>query len=244
MPKVPEWLGNTFDAVFSRMMHTVTVTGTEFPAQALKKIRFEGDFNRLKYSPGHAIAFRVDHTNYRNYTPSYFDAEKGICDVLFYLHNRGPGSRFAQNLQTGDTIRMIEPRGKTMYDETNKYHFFFGDETSLGLFNDLKNRINANNQNYLGILELDKSYQSLPEKLGLSLDVVSKATRQAPAAEAIDCLLNEFPEDIMELWTDAVFYLTGNAQSIQAFRKALLEKGIKSRNIRTQAYWAEGKTGL
>jgi NADPH-dependent ferric siderophore reductase len=36
----------------------------------------------------------------------------------------------------------------------------------------------------------------------------------------------------------------GNAKSIQAFRKALREKGVSNKNIHTQPYWAEGKVGL
>jgi NADPH-dependent ferric siderophore reductase len=40
------------------------------------------------------------------------------------------------------------------------------------------------------------------------------------------------------------FILSGKAQSIQFVSRALKERGIPPRRLRTKAYWAPGKKGL
>jgi NADPH-dependent ferric siderophore reductase len=133
------------------------------------------------------------------------------------------------------------PRGFSVYDTTAKYHFFFGDETCISVFKSMKDEINSTENNYLGILELDKESVEVPAKLGLVVDVVPKSINKAEFAIQS---LHKLDPEIWNLWQNGQFYLLGNAKSIQAFRKALKEKGVSNKNIYTQPYWAEGKIGL
>lgn len=73
------------------------------------------------------------------------------------------------------------------------------------------------------------------------VDTVAKA---AGTAEFAIEALNKMEAKFWDLWKDGYFYLMGNAKSIQNFRKALKEKGVQSRNIYTQPYWADCKVGL
>lgn len=241
MPQVSKWIGDTTEIIFGSRIRTVTVSNTEYLNNQLKKICFEGDFRNIEYHIGYAVCFRVDDYSYRNYTPVYFNKAAGICEVLFHLHGKGPGSEFASRLREGDRVKMVIPRGKKMYRPESKYHFFFGDETTLGLFKGLKDIINDRDQNYIGVLELQNDFIEIPERLGLMTDTVQKSA--AYAGDAIR-FLNELDEVLWALWKDGTFYLTGNAASIQHFRKALKVRGINNRNIITQVYWAEGKRGL
>lgn len=238
MPKIPKWLGDTMETVFSAMMHKAIVEDITFLDDKLINVRFAGDFQKIKFVPGNVVEFRINETEYRHYTPAFFDSEKGICDILFYLHGKGPGSMWASTLKKANRINLIGPGGKLSYNPQSKYHLFFGDETSLSVFTCLKEIINENDQNYLCILELEDEHRHWPELTGLSADVVSKSPDD-PAREAILYL-----DGLQDLWDDATFYLTGNAKSIQAFRKALIARHIKSSQIRTEPYWADGKTGL
>lgn len=242
MPHMPKWMGNVVETVFKRFIHDVTVAEVEYIHPNLKRVTFTGDFSTVDFKLTQAVAFRVDDIHYRNYTPNFFDSEAGICSVCFYLHGNGPGSAFASRLTVGDKLKMMGPRGKSLYDEGSKYHFFFGDETSLGLFNSLKGVIHANQQEYLGVLTLHPDLFALPDKLDLMLDVVPKD--KAMPYEHSAAYVNSLQGKLWDVWQASIFYLTGNANAIKGVRKILLNKGVSPRNIRVQAFWAEGKQGL
>lgn len=241
MPKLPKWIGDFMESSFINKFCPVTITHIEYLHPQIKLIRFEGDFSAVRFKEGQAIIFRISEREFRNYTPYYFDSETGVCDVLFHLNSNGSGSRYMNSLETGETLLMGLPRGLNILKKTSKYHFFFGDETTLGLFKSLKVEIDKQEQNYIGVLEMDGGIEDVPEKMGLLIDVVPKS---ATHAERAINFLNELDEIIWTLWKSGTFYLMGNASSIQNFRKALRTRGISNAQIITQPYWAEGKCGL
>jgi NADPH-dependent ferric siderophore reductase len=218
------------------------VTYTEYIAPRLKRVRFEGDFLRMPFFPGHAIGFRVGRHDFRHYTPVFADGENGICEVLFYLHGHGPGSRWAASLNAGQHA-WLSGTSQTRLLTDNHYHFFFGDETSLGLFRHMKNVIDDRGDEYLGILELDKDALHWPEVVGLSVETVIRSGEYPPASEAISCL-QELDERLWRNWKHATFYLAGSSASVRAFRLALIIEGVNDRAIKSCPYWAEGKHGL
>jgi NADPH-dependent ferric siderophore reductase len=217
------------------------ITATQMLSENLKMVQFQGHFPQVKFKTGQAIIIRIDDTNYRNYTPSKWDSEKGCFEVIFHIHKKGPGSYFVENLKPNDQITVGMPRGFEFFKTEEKYHFFYGDETCISVFKSFKDEINNNENNYLGILELDSSSMNVPKNLGLEVDIVPKSANSAERAVNI---LNKLDTKIWDLWQDGHFYLMGNAKSIQQFRKALKAKGISNKKIYTQAYWAEGKIGL
>lgn len=129
----------------------------------------------------------------------------------------------------------------SLYRADSKYHFFFGDETSLTIFSNLTQKIHANNQEYFGVLELPDTCTILPEQAGLMLDIVSPS--DPPAANAI-YYIDTLHERVWYVWRTAVFYLTGDACVVQAFREALLARGVAEKNIISQPYWDEDVEGL
>lgn len=245
MPKAPKWLGDTMETVFSSHIHPVTVSEVNYIDPRLKHVRFEGDLSRTDFSPGQVVQLRVSDTEYRHYTPAFFDKKNGICDVLFYLHGKGPGSSWAASLEKGQTIKFRGPGGRLKYNQSAKYHFMFGDETSIGLFQCIKNAVNESRQEYLCVLELENEFANWPDFANLSAEVVAKS-HDNPAAEAVEILDSvSTPDSVFwEVWKDATFYLAGRASSIQVFRRKLKELGISGRQIKTEPYWAEGRSGL
>ncbi len=164
---------------------------------------------------------------------------------MFYLHGKGPGSSWADNLKTGQIIKLRGPGGKLKYNGAAKYHFLFGDETSIGLFQCIKNEVNENRQEYLCILELENEFANWPDFANLSAEVVAK-NEDSPGLEAIKILDSvSTPDSVFwEVWKDATFYLAGRAKSIKLFREKLRGLGIQGRQIKTEPYWADGRTGL
>src|SRR5688572_19027294 len=115
MPKAPKWLNDTLEIVLAAKMPLLRVTETGYINPYIKKISLEGDVQGLNFHPGYAIAIRVSDTEYRNYTVSFNDTEKGIVELIIHLHGTAPGSAFIDNIKPGDQIRLVPPRGKKMY---------------------------------------------------------------------------------------------------------------------------------
>ncbi|OMQ09998.1 siderophore-interacting protein [[Flexibacter] sp. ATCC 35103] len=241
MNSMPKIIGDFMELAFSSKICKVKVTDIKMLGETVKMIQFKGHFPHINFKIGQAIIIRIDDTNYRNYTPSKWNSEDGTFEVIFHIHKNGPGSQFVENLKIKDQITVGMPRGFEVFKKEEKYQFFYGDETCISVFKSLKDEIDSNENNYLGILELDPVAMQVPDKLGFSIDVVPKSANKAEFA--ID-ILNKLDSKIWDLWQHGYFYLMGNAKSIQAFRKALKEKGVPNKKIYTQAYWAEGKIGL
>jgi NADPH-dependent ferric siderophore reductase len=241
MPRVPKWVADAMESVFSGQVRKVTVSEITYLNPYLTKVTFKGSFTSVKFMLGQAIAIRVNETNFRNYTPSYWNSEEGIFQVIFHLHGKGPGSNYISNLQLDDILTIALPRGFDVYREEHKYHFFFGDETTIGLFESLQYSIEENGQEYIGILELNKDTLSAKIHTNSGLELVTTSIEKAQNAISF---LEKLPDRVWELWKDGAFYLMGNGHSIQRFRNALKIKGVRSRNIKTQPYWVEGKFGL
>jgi NADPH-dependent ferric siderophore reductase len=241
MPKMPKWVADAMESLVSNRFLKVAVSDCVYIHPSLKKITFSGDLRNIKFKTGQAVIFRVDDTNFRNYTPCVWDSASGRFEIIFHLHGRGPGSNYISGLQVNDTLLISPPRGFDFYKKKYNHHFFFGDETSIGFFKSLEQEIEGNGQQYTGILELN-SDAALPDAFpGSRVKIVKASTTKA---EQAILFLQSIPEARWELCKTGMFYLMGNARSIQAFRKALKEKGISSKQILTQPYWAEGKIGL
>jgi NADPH-dependent ferric siderophore reductase len=243
MPRIPKWLGDTMETIFSRMIVPVRVTRVEYIYPQLKKIIMKGDFTKAKYAPGNVIEFRVTDNDFRHYTISDFDTEKGICEMLVYLHRQGVGSRWIENLKAGDKLKLMGPGGKMSYQFPFKQHFVFGDETSLGLMICMGKAASENKQLFFGLVELEKEHLSWINFLNSENIQSTESSFKNPAQPAID-LLSQWKDYFDKNTDNTCFYLTGRARSIQQFRKFLLSKGVDSKKIKTEPYWAEGKKGL
>lgn len=223
------------------LRHAV-VSDTTMVSGELRMITFKGDFDDENFLPGKIVQFRVDDTSFRHYTLSSFNKQQSTCSVLFYLHGNGPGSHWASSLRVGQAVRFRAGQGKLKYNEKTKHHFFFGDETSIGLFNWYKTTALACGHEYFGVLELHPQQDDALNHLRIMIDNVH-ASMEAPAVSAISWMDDMHP-DCWANWKGATFYLAGRALSVSRFKKYLLGKGVAASQIRMDAYWADGKCGL
>jgi NADPH-dependent ferric siderophore reductase len=242
MPQIPKWLADTMITVANPWLRQAVVANIAMITDELKQVTFKGDFDHENFLPGKIVQFRVDDTSFRHYTLSSFNKQQGLCTVLFYLHGKGPGSQWASSLQEGQQVKFRSGEGKLQYDLQAKHHFFFGDETSIGLFNWYKTTALACSHEYFGVLELQPQHEPALPALKIMVDSVHTAM-DAPAVNAITWMEDMHP-DCWANWKGATFYLAGRAMSISRFKKYLLDKGVEAKQIRTDAYWADGKKGL
>ncbi|EDM37289.1 putative iron transport/utilisation related protein [Pedobacter sp. BAL39] len=242
MPRVPKWLGDAMESVLASKYLTVRVSSVTLLTDTLCQLNLSGDFQGLDFHPGYAIDFRVNDNDFRHYTPSAFDAQEGTCEILIHLHGNGPGSDFISRLKVGEVLKMVIPRGRKLYQPDHQFHFFFGDETALGLFKLLREEIHAADQHYTGVLELSEENLALPARLGMRLKTVTKNPDDPGryAAASLHAMKTGYPH----IFHQGIFYLIGNAASIQHVKRTLRHMGVAVKNIRTEAYWMKGKAGL
>lgn len=238
MPNVPKWVADQVENLLPSKYLTIKVVDTIDYKAELRKVIFSADLRNIECYPGSCFLFRVGEKELRHYTPSAYDAEKGLFEVIFHLHGAGPGSALGGRLTVGDHLKVGIPGGRKMYDREKMVHFFFGDETSLGFYYALLNEIRINGQRAEGIFELDAC------NMGFAFDLMKVLKTPArPASAAIE-YLQEYLLREPQLFTDTVFYLTGNVASVQQMRSVLKQHGISSKHIKVQGYWAEGRVGL
>ncbi len=231
------------DVVFGHMYHPVEVTDIHYLSNHLKRVRFQGGLSKTKFTPGNVIEFRVTPTDYRHYTPSYFNAGRGVCEVIFYLHGKGAGSQWASQLRVGDKIKLLGPGGKLAYTPSYTRHFVFGDETSLGLMICIHNETHTNDHDFFALTETTLPQDEWLQGSFLQPLVYVPASFEQPAVPAIE-YLNGVGANWRERISETCFYLTGRAKSILSMRKYLLSCGADMKQIKTEPYWAEGKSGL
>lgn len=120
------------------------------------------------------------------------------------------------------------------YDNLVTHHFFVGDESTIELFNALKEITLQNGHEYFGVLELHPDYEAVLAMLKLLVDSVPEIPEQ-PAQNAILWMEDMHPH-CWAAWQKATFYLSGGATLISTFRQYLLQKNIAGHQIRIIKY--------
>lgn len=237
MPRIAKWLGDTIENLLDSKFPLLTVTDVRSITGSIKQITCQG---KLTGSPviGSAVLIRVSATEYRNYTPAVYDAEKGVMAIIVHIHGNAPGSNFMNNLRAGDILRTSIPRGLSWYQEAVPAYVLWGDETSLALAYSYHRRFVQEGHSFHYYFELDEENREAPAQLGLSNFTVFRkgAVFNHPA------MLNELP-----VWSfpevETTYVVTGNVKSVQRIRKVIKAKDKKGK-VLSKGFWLEGKTGL
>ncbi len=241
MPKIPKIIGNFLEHNFSKLFIKATITNKIYLSESLLLVRFEGEFERINFEVGQAILVRIDETQYRNYSPSLWKSDLDFFEVIFHIHQKGPGSDYLIQLPIGEVISLSVPRGSKVYKPESTKHFFFGDDTCIGFYNSLKKEIENDGHLYAGILEIEAESRVYVEERYKHIKMVEKSIN--PGENALK-MLNSFFKQFWDDFNDATFYLMGNAKSIQLIQRKLRNQGIPKSQIITQPFWVEGKIGL
>ncbi|MDR1877011.1 MAG: siderophore-interacting protein [Flavobacteriaceae bacterium] len=232
---MPKWIGDWLEGSFGPRL---TVLDTDYITPAIKNIRFQGDISKMDFLIGSASVIRVSDTEYRNYTPTYYDIKKGVFEIIFHIHGNGIGSKYIDSLKVGDELYISSPRGRKEYDPNVKQYFIFGDETSLGLACSFLPVLKQNGHQFQFYFELDEGNKNAPQLLGLENYTVFPKNGSFRNEKWI----SDLPLFNTDEWNTAKFILAGNVKSVQTFRKVL--KNSTTGKILAQGYWLEGKKGL
>jgi hypothetical protein len=124
----------------------------------------------------------------------------------------------------------IMARAKQLYNNQTTHHFFVGDESTVEIFNALKEIALQKDHEYFGVLELHPDYEAVLTMLKLLVDSVPELPEK-PAFNAIQWMEDMHP-NCWNAWKNATFYLSGGATLIKTFQQYLLQRKVKTGQIR------------
>lgn len=129
-----------------------------------------------------------------------------------------------------DSDPEIMVQAKQLYNNHTTHHFFVGDESTVEIFNALKEIALHNDHEYFGILELHPDYEAVLTMLKLLVDSVPELPEQ-PAYNAIEWMDDMHP-NCWTAWKNATFYLSGGTTLINNFQQYLLKRKVNNHQIR------------
>jgi NADPH-dependent ferric siderophore reductase len=210
---------------------------------SMRQIRIaDPSLREVQWIPGQHVGILIGEGEplLRVYSVRNHDALQGTLDLWVLLKELGPGSRWAQRVSVGDTVRFGGPRGSFVLVSDAPYYLFAGEATAAVPIAAMLEAIPA--QTYvLGCLLAERPGEEVPLTSSHSLHwVYRNETPASPSPvliEAIQSLI--LPE------TPGIAYLGGEALTCQALRRYLIEeKGWPASAIKAKPFWAPGKTGL
>lgn len=240
MPRMSKWMGDLSEKFFSSYYKRTVVSEVEYYDEKLKRVRYKGEeLKNVEWHPAQEVEFRVTPTEYRHYTPMLWNKKECYTDVLFYLHNKGPGSLWADNLVVGDKVMLIGPAGKFVAKKSFKKVLMIGDETSLSTYYGMQTLLKPNSET-ICVLEVCEGVLKWADIIGLKSIMLNTSTSQL--GKKLEAWLKGFLE--RNDARDYMYFLSGNANTIKILRRMLVKRIVDSRQIFTHPYWAKGKKGL
>lgn len=144
------------------------------------------------------------------------------------LQAEEPDNFFLTPSTDSDPEIMIQ--AKQLYNYETTHHFFAGDESTVEIFNALKEIALHNDHEYFGVLELHPDYEAVLAMLKLLVDSVPEL-HQKPAYNAIQWMDDMHP-NCWKAWKNATFYLSGGTTLINDFQQYLLQRRVHKQQIR------------
>jgi len=197
----------------------------------IRRIRLKGQaIEGIQWRPGDKIKIAAGST-LRSYTPARVDANAGWMDVVFFLHGNGRASDWASSVSVGDSTGFLGPaRSMPIPEVTPDWAVFLGDETTIGLamacLESLPSEVPVS-----GAIELSAADAGSLQSLDLPL---LPAIRGEVHGEALLSWLSEWSQPAGE----GVVWLSGEAGSVMALRRALLARGVARSALKIKPYWS------
>jgi len=174
----------------------------------------------------------------RDYTPRHYDAEKGVLEVDFVLHDDGPAGSWARQAKVGDTLTLAGPRGSMVIPKNFDWHLLIGDETA---FPAISRRLAELPKQVVPIVVLALTDPELAHHLPFHplarVQVVPHSDQGQRLTEAIDAL--ELPAGQGYAWAAA------ESAVVKHVRESLVQThGLNNKQIKASSYWRCGAAGF
>ncbi|MFB9777728.1 siderophore-interacting protein [Brevibacterium otitidis] len=174
---------------------------------------------------------------YRDYTVRWFDAEAGLLDVDFVLHDHGVAGRWAASAAPGDRLGALGPRGAFLIKDVYPWYVLAADETALPALarwvEGLRDGVPV-----CAYIEVDgpQSHIALPTRADLTTVWCHRNGAPAGSTELLSeaIIAHDYPDREGFVW------VAGEALSIRAARRFVKEAGFSRDHWDVDGYWRRG----
>lgn len=194
-------------------------------------------FGKATWVPGAKLQFRPRRgsMSLRTYTPTSWDTDRGVTELIAYTHGSGPAAHWFEQVTEGQTCEVFGPRRSIDLRDATGPALFIGDESSVALACAL--RTVTDDVTHVFEARDPAGLTTVLGQLGITdrIDVVAKSADRAD-------LLRQARDAVMQ--EPYTLIVTGDAATVHAVRRDSRGWERKPRQVKGKAYWAEGRTGL
>ncbi|WP_158828369.1 siderophore-interacting protein [Mucilaginibacter lacusdianchii] len=186
------------------------------------------DWNEVPY-----MKCMVADLTFRDYTPSGWDVETQTCTLYIDVNHNGPGSRWAQQIQTGDSISYLGTNTTRQTPVNTSSIICLGDESGLG-------HLLAMQQLSLPVSRFSGAVL-IGDEQGRKLFTEYFKTPLQPIARNDIYGHHSLTEWLLQQsynLEDTIFYLVGNSTMVSGLRKVLRKLGFSNHQIKAQGFWS------
>ncbi|WP_214070084.1 siderophore-interacting protein [Mucilaginibacter sp. dw_454] len=173
-----------------------------------------------------SIKFKAASFTYRDYTPFGWDAETHTCSLLIDTAHEGPGSRWARNLQAGETIHYLAIENTRQSPHPTDLVVGLGDASSLAHLLALQQLTLPKNR-FDGAVVLDNPHAGhlFQDYFRSALTILSSPDELTGWLAAQGYCT-----------THTRFYLTGHNGLVAVMRRSL--KNLGHSNFKVKGFWS------
>jgi len=171
----------------------------------------------------------------RDYTPRYFDAEKGELALDFVLHDHGVASSWAQKAQPGDALVIGGPRGSRLLANDYVNYVLIGDETALPAIARRLEELPATAHTHV-LIEVPEASdcQTLTTCTHMNLTWLDRNGAEAASSTLLEKALHNLPT----LTGDTFYWIACESVRARTMRLFLQEqKQVNKEWIHATGYW-------
>ena len=228
------------DLASSAVLRTARVGNVIRPTPDFVRVELQADaFRGTDWTPGAKLQMRPRRGTllFRTYTPTRWDPDRGVTELVAFTHGEGPGADWFRSVTVGDVCEVFGPRRSIELSRLSGPVVFVGDESSVGLACALRavtSRVSyvfeASDpdglRKVLGDLRIAEGCTVVARTSDRS-ELVERARRAADAtADSFDLVV------------------TGDAGTVHGLRRVSRQWPHTPRRVTGKAYWAPGRTGL
>ncbi len=187
------------------------------------------DMARWKTIP--RLKCKVDEFEYRDYTPAWWESEKGICTLFVETGHNGAGSRWAQHVQPGDQVIVGPAHAAPLPVKPGKI-LGLADGSALGHMLGLKQLTDPEEHPLEVGVFLNEDYQ-LPA--GLSRENPEFKFILEPEGNSLESLENwTRTKDLSEY---SSIYIAGFIPMVRELRKKLKSRAHRNTTMYAHGFW-------
>ena len=242
-------------------LRLLTVTDVTNITPLMRRVRLTGDMEGF-VSPGHADHIKTflfpdgvqpslpaigpngaefapgERPEMRDYTPRYWDVEKGWIDIDFVLHGDGPASSWAATAAPGKTLVIGGPRGSVVVPMTFDWYLLVGDETALPAIGRRIEELPAGAK-VVAVIEVDSEAEEQQFETAADLELIYVHRLGAPAGTTT--ILLDTVTDMSMPDGDAYAYIAGESSMSKAVRAHLTgDRNFNPEWVKAAGYWLLG----